>query len=222
MESGSWFNSAYPERIFTPQVGLVSADGKGEIHNLTLSGYDNYMPKWVMDGKMMIWGSDREGTRQQGGDISSGDVYEMFFTKAAFDRFKLSKEEFALAKEQEDKEKKDAEEKKQKMKRKEKNSKTEKDTLKEVVIDWNNLTERKSRLTIYTSEANDWILSKDGEKLYYMTKFDKGNDLWVTELRTKETKILAKLGADAGFHGTFIRREIHFPASRRQTHESGC
>ena len=194
---GKWFlvQFGYPERIFTPQVGLVSADGKGEIHNLTLSGYDNYMPKWVMDGKMMIWGSDREGTRQQGGDLSSGDIYGMFFTKAAFDRFKLSKEEFALAKEQEDKEKKDAEDK-TKNEKKGKESKTEKDTLKEVVIDWNNLTERKSRLTIYTSAANDWFLSKDGEKLYYLTKFDKGNDLWVTEMRTKETKILAKLGAE--------------------------
>ncbi|MGD0038727.1 MAG: S41 family peptidase, partial [Bacteroidota bacterium] len=193
---GKWFlvQFAYPERMFTPQVGLVSADGKGDIYNLTLSGYDNYTPKWVMDGKMMIWGSDREGTRDQGGNIFSGDVYGMFFTKAAFDRFKLTKEEFALVKDQEDKEKKDTEEK-TKNEKKGKESKTEKDTLPKVVIDWNNLTERKSKLTIYTSPASDWILSKDGEKLYYLTSFDKGNDLWVTELRKKETKLLAKLGA---------------------------
>ena len=60
---------------------------------------------------MMIWGSDREGTRQQSGDLSSGNVYAMFFTKEAFDRFKLSKEEFSLVKEQEEKlekEKKDS------------------------------------------------------------------------------------------------------------------
>ena len=69
---GKWFlvQFGYPERVLTPQVGLVSADGKGEITNLTLSGYDNLGPKWVMDGKMMIWGSDRDGTRQQGGDPS--------------------------------------------------------------------------------------------------------------------------------------------------------
>ena len=35
----------------------------------------------------------------------------MYFTKAAYDRAKLSKEEFALVKEREDKEKKEAEEK---------------------------------------------------------------------------------------------------------------
>ena len=41
-----WFlvNDAFPERIFSPEVGLVSADGKGEIINLTLSGYDDYIP----------------------------------------------------------------------------------------------------------------------------------------------------------------------------------
>jgi hypothetical protein len=41
------------------------------------------------------------------------------------------------------------------------------------------------------------VLSKDGEKLYYLTSFDKGADLWVTEMRTKETKQFAKLGADS-------------------------
>jgi Tol biopolymer transport system component len=72
------------------EIGLVSSDGKGEVHNLTHSGYDNVQPKWVMDGKWMIWGSDREGSRQQGGNIVSGDVYAMFFSKAAFDRFNLT------------------------------------------------------------------------------------------------------------------------------------
>jgi tricorn protease len=194
---GKWFLVQYglPERVFTPQVGLVSSDGKGEVHNLTQSGYDNSQPKWVMDGKMMIWGSDREGTRAQGGDLTSADVYGMFFTRDAFDRFRLTKEEFALVKEQEEKqakEKKDAEEKAKSGSK----EKAAKDTsVKDVVIDWEGLDERKSKLTIHTSDANDWILSKDGEKLYYLTVFDKGNDLWMTELRTKETKLFAKLGA---------------------------
>ncbi len=96
------------------------------------------------------------------------------------------------------KKRKKAEEKAKSADKKVKNTpeaKTEKDSLKkEIVIDWTNLTERKSRLTIHTSAASDWVLSIDGEKLYYLTRFDKGNDLWVTELRTKETKLLAKLG----------------------------
>jgi len=194
---GKWFlvQFGYPERVLTPQVGLVPSDGKGEIHNLTLSGYDNFHPKWVLDGKMMIWGSDREGTRQQGGDLASGDVYGMFFSKAAFDRFKLTKEEFALVKEQEEKQekqKKEAEEKKGKKR----TATTDRDAKKkDIVIDWENLPDRKTKLTIHTSPASDWIVSKDGEKLYYLTSFDKGNDLWETELRTKETKLFSKLGA---------------------------
>ncbi|HUL44841.1 MAG TPA: S41 family peptidase [Bacteroidota bacterium] len=195
---GKWFlvQFGYPERIFTSQVGLVSADGKGEIHNLTESGYDNNTPKWMMDGKMMIWGCDRQGTRQQGGDLSTSDVYGMFFTKAAFDRFNLTKEEFALVKEQEDKAKKDAEDKEKGEKKKSSAKSSEDTTKKEVVIDWENLNERKARLTIHTSPLSDWVLSKDGEKLFYLTTFDKGADIWSTTLRTRETSLFAKLGAD--------------------------
>lgn len=203
---GKWFlvQFGYPERVMTPQVGLVAADGKGELRNLTLSGYDNSAPKWVLDGAAMIWGSDRQGTRQQGGDLFSGDVYAMFFTKAAFDRFNLSKEEYALLKEQEEKDKKEKKDAEEKTKADGKPAGTPdasasdaKDaSKKDLQIDWSNLTERKARLTIHTSPAGDWLLSKDGEKLYYLTAFDKGNDLWVTEPRTRETKLLAKLGAD--------------------------
>ncbi len=198
-----WFlvQFGYPERVMSPEIGLVAVDGKSEIHNLTLSGYNDYYPKWGMDGKMMIWGSDREGMRQQGGDLTSCNVYGMFFSREAFDRFTLSKEDFALVKEQEDKqkkEKKDATEKQKSSGKKTKESvetKTDNDsTVKDITIDWNNLTERKLRLTVYTSPASDWALSKDGEKLYFLTSFDKDNDLWVTETRTKETKLLSKLG----------------------------
>ncbi len=198
-----WFLVQYghADRVMSPEVGLVSADGKGELHNLTLSGYNDYSPKWCMGGKMMIWGSDREGARQQGGDLISGNVYGMFFSKEAFDRFSLSKEDFALVKEKEDKLKKEKKDSTEKVKPADKKAKkpaepkAESDTaLKDITIDWDNLTERKLRLTIYTSPASDWVLSKDGEKLFYLTSFDKGNDLWVTETRTKETKLLSKLG----------------------------
>ncbi len=195
---GKWFLVQYglPERVQVPQIGLVSSDGKGEIHNLTESGYDSYIPKWAMDGKMMIWGSDREGTRQEGGDLATADVYGMFFTRAALDRYRLTKEEFALLKEQEEKLEKEKKEKKEKGEKKDAGEKEGKDSVKkDVLVDWQGLNERKTKLTVHTSDASDWVLSKDGEKLYYLTVFDKGNDLWMTELRTKDTKLFAKLGA---------------------------
>jgi Tol biopolymer transport system component len=197
-----WFLVQFgmPERLFTPEVGLISADGKGELRNLTQSGYDDFTPKWVMDGKMMIWGSNREGTLRQGGGSVSGDVYGMYFTKAFYDRQKLSKEEFALTKEQEEKaekEKKEADEKAKASGPSAAASPTPSPTPnKDIKFDWDNLTDRKTKLTLHTSPASDWILSKDGEKLFYLTSFEKGNDLWVTELRTKETKLFNKLGAN--------------------------
>lgn len=189
-----------PERVQTPEVGLVAADGKTPVINLTLSGYDDYSPKWSMGGKMMIWGSDREGTREQAGYPASADVYGMFFTKDAFDRAQLSKEDFALLKEMEEKKEKDKKEEENKDKKDEKKDKKEKkDTAsKDIKFDWDHLTDRKLKLTTHTSDATDWVLSKDGEKLYYLTKFEKGYDLWMTELRTKETKLFARLGARYG------------------------
>jgi tricorn protease len=209
---GKWFLVQFglPLRVLTPEVGLVAADGKSPVVNLTLSGYSDLTPKWAMDGKMMIWGSDREGARQQAGYTITADVFGMFFTKDAFDRFKLSKEEFALLKEAEDKEKKEADEAKGKDVKKpgKDTAKSKKDSVKPVKIDWDNLTERKLRLTTHTSDAADWLLSKDGEKLYYLSKFEKGYDLWVTELRTKETKLFAKLGAR--FAGMELSRDGKF------------
>lgn len=183
------------ERMFTPEIGLVSADGTGELRNLTQSGYDDIVPKWAMDGKIMIWGSTREGTLSQGGRSTSGDVFAMYFTKAAFDRSKLSKEEFALLKEQEDKDKKEADEK-SKASPASSPSPSPSPTPKVLTFDWDGLPERKGRLTVHTSAASDWVLSKDGEKLFYLTNFEKGNDLWVTEVRTRETKVFNKLAAN--------------------------
>ena len=209
-----WFLVQFgpPERVQTPEVGLVAADGKSEVINLTLSGYDDMSPKWTMDGKMMIWGSDREGARQQAGYPVTADVYGMFFSKDAFDRFKLSKEEYALLKEIEAKKTEDKKEEATKDKKKTAKDtvKTKKDSaVKDIRIDWDNLTDRKLRLTTHTSDAMDWLLSKDGEKLYYLSKFEKGYDLWMTEMRTKETKLFAKLGAryagmDLSADGKFI------------------
>lgn len=195
-----------PERLFTPEVGLVSADGKGEVRNLTQSGYDDVNPKWAMDGKMMIWGSTREGTFTPGGNATSGDVFGMYFTKAGWDRSRLSKEEFALAKEIEDKEKKEADEKAKAggpsgspSPSPSPTASPKPDEKKALTFDWDGLSDRKARLTVHTSAASDWVLSKDGEKLYYLTNFDKGNDLWVTEIRTRETKLFNKLGANNSF-----------------------
>lgn len=184
------------ERMFTPEVGIVSAAGDGKVINLTQSGYADARPKWAMDGKMMIWGSTREGALSQALNAVSGDVFGMYFTKALYDRSRLSKEEFALLKETEEKEKKETEEGAKAAAVPSPAPAPKPEDKKGLELELDGVTERKSRLTVHTSSISDWALSKDGEKLFYLTAFEKGNDLWVNEIRTRETKIFAKLGAN--------------------------
>ncbi|MBC7398931.1 MAG: peptidase S41, partial [Mucilaginibacter sp.] len=61
-----------------------------------------------------------------------------------------------------------------------------------------NLEDRTVRLTLTSSNIGDSKLSKDGEKLYYLARFDKGYNLWVLSTRTRETRILAELNAGGG------------------------
>ena len=85
------------------EVGLVRADGTGGVVNLTQSGFNDSRPRWILDGKAMLWFSNRDGLKsvaQSGG--AQADAYGMFFTREAWDRFRLSKEDFALIKETED------------------------------------------------------------------------------------------------------------------------
>ncbi len=195
---GKWFLVSFGVvRMFTPQIGIVSSDGKNPVINITQSGYDCFTPKWMMDGKMAIYGYDRDGSRAQAGWATTYDIYTLFFTKDAYDRYRLSKEDYALLKEMEDKQKDSTEEKTTEKKKGKKDTTSKKDTakIKDIQIDWDNLDERKARLTISSADIADMTLSKDGDKLFYLAKFEKGYDLWVTELRTKDTKLFAKLGA---------------------------
>lgn len=185
------------------QCGLVSATGDAEIFNLTKSGYGSDTPKWAMDGKMMTWTSGRDGMKNDASWGREADCYGMFFTKEAYDRFNLSKEDFEILKEQEkDTTQNKSADKKDISKDKKDDAKdkkvAEKDKAPEQIkIDFPGLDDRKERLTIHSSRLADALMSKDGEKLFYLAKFEKGFDLWQTELRTKETKILAKLNAES-------------------------
>lgn len=196
-DSKSFLVDFAPTSIFTSEVGLVSADGKTPVVNLTQSGYNEGGAKWALGGKALIMNTDRDGMKNHASWGGEGDVYAMFFTKEGFDRFKLSKEDFTLLKEQEEKEKKDKEVKKDETPVK---GKPPVPTVANKVdstlrLELDGIEDRKVRLTIHSSRLSDMMLSKDGEKLFYLARFEKTSDLWVTELRTKETKILAK---DAG------------------------
>ncbi len=203
---GKWFLVNYlPNGQWISEVGLIKSDGtEKEPTNLTRSGYGDGSPKWMMDGKLMIWFSGRDGMKNQASWGSQADVYGMYLNQEAWDRMRLTKEEFMLLKEAEKdnktkgdkktKEEKDKEEGKDKTD----STKVEKDKLKEIEIDLEGVFDRKRRLTLHSSSLSDAVVSKDGEKLYYLSSFEKGYDLWETNLRTRETKILKKMGARGG------------------------
>ncbi|MFL5741978.1 MAG: peptidase S41, partial [Flavisolibacter sp.] len=129
------------------EVGIIASDGKSKKINLTESGYRDYAPQWMMGGKMMIWNSTREGLRAQANSGGAqADVYAMFFTQDAYDRFKLNREDFSLLKESEDKAAKSDSLKKI----------NKKDT---VLIDWEGLKDRKARITLHSSSLSDALVS---------------------------------------------------------------
>jgi tricorn protease len=190
---GKWFLVEFLQpQQWIGQAGLVSASGNGEIVNLTRSGYGDYAPRWMMEGKMMVWFSDRDGMKNDASWGGQADVYGMFFTQETYDRFKLSKEELEILKEEE----KEESEEEGKDKDKEK-TEEEKEKIEPLKIELEDIEDRKVRLTIHSSDLGDAWVSKDGEHLYYLAKFEKGYDLWKTELRTRDTKILTKLGANS-------------------------
>eukprot|EP01029_Cantina_marsupialis_P006166 TRINITY_DN1670_c0_g2_i2.p1 TRINITY_DN1670_c0_g2~~TRINITY_DN1670_c0_g2_i2.p1 ORF type:complete len:1086 (-),score=151.67 TRINITY_DN1670_c0_g2_i2:10985-14242(-) len=199
-----WLLVDYSPVLANSEVVLIAADGRQKMINLTESGYGDSSPIWVNGGKQMLWFSDRHGLRSYANSGSRQmDVYTMFFTKDSWDRFNMSKDDYALLKEIEKKEK-EKKDKEKKEKEKDKKKKSKKDDKKEVkkdstlTFDWDGMKDRKKRLTIHSSKLSDAVLSKDGETLYYLAKFEKGYNLWSTKLRTKETKMLIKLGSDGG------------------------
>lgn len=193
-----WLFVQYTPVLANEEVVLLAADGKQEMINLTESGHGDYSPKWVNGGKQLLWFSNRLGLRAM---ANSGgrqrDVYSMFLTQDAWDKFNMTKDEYALWKEINKKPKKEKEVSDKKKKNDKKAEESKKDST-EVKIDWDNLRERKVRLTIHSSNLSDAVLSKDAETLYYLTRFEKDISLWTTNLRTKETKILVKLRGRSG------------------------
>lgn len=189
--TGGWNNT---------DVALVKADGSGEVTNLTESGYSDADAKWVLDGKAMIWTSDRAGYRSHGSWGAERDMYIMFFDAEAYDKFRLTKEELALIEDEKDDENIDGEDKKtekssskdkEQGKKKGKEEKAEK-PVPPLAFDLENRKDRTIRLTINSSRLGDAVLTDKGDKLYYCAAFEKGHDLWVRDFRENTTKLLLK------------------------------
>ena len=208
---GKWFTLEFIGNRHDPysDIGIVSAQG-GAITNLTNSGYMSGSPRWVLDGNAVLFQTERYGMHAHASWGSQQDVMLVFLNQDAYDRYRLSKEDFELLKEFE-KEQKKAKEKDEKKKNEKKkdagkdkkkdgdkdgdNGKSDKDkeSKKEIVVELKGIEDRIVRLTPNSSDLGSAIVSKDGQNLYYFSAFEGGYDLWKMNLREKETKRLHKL-----------------------------
>lgn len=173
-------------------IAMVSADGS-KVINLTESGYTDYNPRWALDGEAITWRSDRYGMRSHGSWGAEDDIMFMALTPEAYDKLHLTEEEAALAKEEkENKEKADKEKTKDKKKSDKKSKKSEPENEKQPVnFDFDNKDLRTERLTGRSGGLGNYVLSAEGDKLYYITGDATGkSNLMEMNLRKGGTKVL--------------------------------
>lgn len=207
---GKWFLVNFFEKggWHHDDIGMVKADGSGELHNLTQSGYSDASGEWVLDGKAIIWYTDRNGLRSHGSWGSQNDIYMMFFDQEAYDKFLFTKEEAALAKELESANKKDEK------KDKKKDEDSTKIALPEITYDIVNAENRVVRLTVTSARHGSCFLNKDATKLYYFAAFEKGYDLWMRDFKEGTTKLVAKIGTGYAALESDKKKEKLFMLSR--------
>lgn len=200
---GKWFTLEFIAHQHDPytDIALVSADGKGSLVNLTNSGYTSGSPKWVMGGNAVLFTTERYGMRNHASWGSLDDVMLAFVNQDAYDKFRLSKEDYELQKELE-KEQEKAEDEADKKKDKKKDGDKEKDGKEEepedIVVELDGIENRIVRLTPNSSSIASAIIPEDGESLYYLSAFEGGFDMWKMDLRKHETKLLHKMDTGWG------------------------
>ncbi|HMB97930.1 MAG TPA: S41 family peptidase, partial [Balneolaceae bacterium] len=186
-----WLLVGWSKLLHNSEVLLLAADGSERI-NLTESGYQDRTPKWVNNGKQMIWFSNKDGLKSYAtSGRSERDVYSMFFTQEEWDKYNLSEEDFRLLKEIKKSSEGDEKEDDDQEKKKEEEQEI-------LTFDKERMKDQTARLTIHSGQISDAVLSKDGETLYYLVQFEKNYNLWETNLRTRDTKMAVRLNASSG------------------------
>lgn len=148
-------------RYGSDNIGIVPADGSAPVRDVSLSGYSSTEPQWSAVGAV-LWRSNRYGARPHagwGGFGGETDIVALFLTPQAFDAFRLSAEDVAL--------------------------RGDKKFTPSHDIDWTDPGKRTMRLTPRSSDIAEagFATSPDGQRLYYLSRYEKAYDLWVQELR---------------------------------------
>lgn len=174
-------------------IAMVKADGS-EVVNLTESGYSNGNPKFGLDGKAVMYTTGKYGMKAQGSWGNQTDIVMSVLDGDAWDKFRATEEELAIAekeekakKEKEEKAKKEADSKKDKKGKKEE-AKEEKKPAFEPEFDKQKY--RTVRLTTGAGSYGDYFLSPKGDKFYYVMYSNGGPALYVRDLKKGDNKPL--------------------------------
>ena len=181
IEGGGWQNK---------DIAIAKVDGS-EVIDLTQSGYNDYNPKWVLNGKGITYSSGRYGMKAHGSWGNQDDVILMVLDDEAWENFNLTKEEIEKEEEMKSRKEKSSENKAEKNKKpKKKNEKVSPADKSE--LNFENRHYHTIRLTDRSSNITDYYLSKDGDKLYYVARATEGGtNLFVKDLKGYDTKVLA-------------------------------
>ena len=210
-----WFTLCFTGNKHDPyyDIGIVSAQG-GEITNLTNSGYSSGSPAWTMDGNAILFTSERYGMRNHASWGSMEDVFLCFVNQDAYDKYRLSKEDYELLKEVEKEQEKLK--KGDKKENEKKDAKKEEKPNKDIVMELDGIQDRIVRLTPNSSSLGSAIIDKKGENLYYTASFEKGMDLWKLDLRKKDVKLANKGVGYASFEMSKDGKNIFLLGGRMQ------
>ncbi len=178
----------------------------GEMTNITNDAYINTNPRWVMNGNAIIFSSDRYGMKNHASWGSTEDVLMVFTNREAYDRYRLSDEDFALLKEVEKSQKNNkssaSKDDKKKDKKKDKKDSKKDDAKKDdtkpadaVNVELDGICDRIVRLTPFSSSLGDNYVDNDGENLYFMSRVDNGYDMWKKNLRKGDVSLFKKMGS---------------------------
>ncbi len=188
-------------------IAMVAADGSRVI-DLTESGYTDTNPRWALGGEAITWQSDRFGMRSHGSWGAQDDIMFMALTPEAYDKLHLTDEEAALAKEEKDEKEKAEANAKDSKKDKKKGNKDKKDSKEDaekapINYDFDNRALRIERLTSRSGGFGDYVLSTEGDKLYYIVSDATGStNLMEMNLRKGDTKVLVR-----GVNGNIVPDE---------------
>lgn len=95
-----WIAITYQNPLHYPygDIAIINAE-TGKMTKVTETGYFDENPRWALNGNALIFLSERYGMRNHASWGSNYDVMMAFTNQDAYDRYRLSEEDYALLKE---------------------------------------------------------------------------------------------------------------------------